>query len=120
MTRIFQRWAAGAAIMAALCTISACSGPIGDTYANAEAIPLSDAWRDWVVVGSLGTGGPFRLVDIQHCELDQPCTFSHRGQSHTYQKFYGYRLVVLRLEDARQQESHVVLRGAQPAANTPG
>jgi len=93
--------------------IAACSSPIGEHYSDVDAIGLSETWRDWVVVGRFGPTGPFTLVGIKSCEVSEPCSFSHNGQGHTYNKFYGYKLAVLRLEDQQGQVSHVVLRSEQ-------
>lgn len=92
--------------------LTACSSPIGEHYADVDAIGLSESWEDWVVVGRFGPNGPFTLVDVKRCEVSEPCSFSHDGQGHTYNRFYGYELTVLRLEDAQGKVSHVVLRSA--------
>jgi len=91
----------------------ACSNPIGERFSDVDAIEMSATWQDWVVVGRFGPSGPFTLTDFKHCEVDKPCSFSHNGQGHTYDKFDGYRLAVLRLEDSDGQVSHVVLRSTQ-------
>jgi len=98
------------ALLAALVFPAACSSPIGERFADVDAIGMSDTWRDWVIVGSFGPGGPFELTEIKACEIDEPCSFSHNGQSHTYERFYGYQLTVLRLEGPHDEVSHVVLR----------
>ena len=38
---------------------------------------------------------------------------AHYAQGHTYNKFYGYKLTVLRLESGNGEVSHVVLRSKE-------
>ena len=78
-------------IILAVFTAVACSGP----------------------VGRFGPSGPFRLVEFNECDWSEPCSFSHDGQGHTYNKFYGYKLTILRLESGNGEVSHVVLRSKQ-------
>lgn len=89
--------------------LSGC-GPLGEDFTDVDAIAMSETWQDWVVVGRFGPKGPFELVDFKECEVSEPCSFSHDGQGHTYNKFYGYKLTVLRLEGPQGEVSHVVLR----------
>lgn len=99
-------------LVIALCGF-ACSGPQGEQFADVDAITLSDTWHEWVVVGHFGSSGPFTVREVKYCATSQPCSFSHRGQSHTYQKFTGYELTVLRLEGSSGEIAHVVLRSAE-------
>ena len=94
------------------CALSACS-PIGEKFADVDAIGMSDTWEDWVVVGRFGPKGPFTLVDMKECNWSQPCNFSHEGQGHTYEKFDDFKLTILRLEGPQGQVSHVVLRSKE-------
>ena len=96
-----------------LLPVAACTTPIGEGYTDVDAIGISKTWRDWVVVGKFGPTGPFTLVDIKRCEVSEPCNFSHEGQGHTYSKFDGFKLTVLRLENPQGHVSHVVLRSKQ-------
>ena len=93
--------------------IAGCSGPIGEEFEDVDAIGLSETWQDWVVVGRFGPKGPFELVEIKTCDVNAPCSFSHQGQAHTYNKFYGFKITVLRLESPEGMVSHVVLRSKQ-------
>jgi hypothetical protein len=93
--------------------LSACSNPIGEKFADVGSIEKSRTWSDWVVVGRFGPTGPFVLTEVTTCEVDEPCTFSHNGQGHSYDGFDGYSLTVLRLEAPDGQVSHVVLRSKQ-------
>ncbi len=94
-----------------------CADPRGEQYADVDAIGMSETWEDWVIIGSFGASavdqGPFTLTDIKYCEVSEPCSFSHRGQGHTYNKFFGYELAVLRLENSSGKIAHVVLRSAE-------
>lgn len=99
-------------ILILACALCGCS-PIGEQFADVDAIAMSDTWKDWVVVGKFGPNGPFTLVDMKECGWSQPCNFSHEGQGHTYDKFYDFRLTVLRLEGPQGQVSHVVLRSKE-------
>ncbi|MDH3378670.1 MAG: hypothetical protein OEQ39_17240 [Gammaproteobacteria bacterium] len=101
------------AIAILMLSLTGCSDPIGEHFSDVDAIGMSETWRDWVIVGRFGPSGPFTLVDFKSCEVDEPCNFSHNGQGHTYDEFYGYKLTVLRLEDSEGQVSHVVLRSKQ-------
>lgn len=101
-----------AALLLILST-TACHNPIGEEYSDADAITSSEFWQDWVIIGSFGVPGPFQLVDIQECEINEPCHFSHNAQNHTYDKFYGYRLKVLTLKSPDGESSHVVLRSKE-------
>ena len=94
----------------AVSTVVGCSNPIGEDFRDVDSIGLSETWKDWVVVGRFGPTGPFELVEVKECEFSEPCSFSHGGQGHTYNKFYGYRLTILRLESPNGEVSHVVLR----------
>ena len=93
--------------------LSACSGRIGEHFADVDAIGVSETWQDWIVVGRFGPKGPFELVEIKEREASEPCSFSHEGQGHTYNKFHDFKLTVLRLEGPEGQVSHVVLRSEQ-------
>ncbi len=93
--------------------IVGCSGPIGEDFRDVDTIGMSETWKDWLVVGRFGPEGPFELVDFKQCEYSEPCSFSHDGQAHTYNKFYGYKLTVLRLESPNGEVSHVVLRSKE-------
>ena len=93
--------------------IVGCSGPIGEDFRDVDTISMSETWKDWLVVGRFGPEGPFELVDFKQCEYSEPCSFSHDGQGHTYNKFYGYKLTVLRLESPNGEVSHVVLRSKE-------
>lgn len=97
-------------ILSALVSIAGCSSPIGEEFQDVDSIGMSRAWDDWVIVGRFGPNGPFKLVEIKECEFSEPCSFSHEGTGHTYDKFYGYKLTILRLESANGEVSHVVLR----------
>lgn len=96
-----------------LVVAAACWSPIGAHYPDADAIAMSRTWKDWVVVGQFGPPGPFTLVDFKECEVNEPCTFSHNGLGHTYNKFNQFRLAVLRLEGPGGEISHVVLRSKE-------
>jgi hypothetical protein len=106
------------AIVIALSCISACSGPIGEKFQDVNSIGMSKTWDDWVIVGRFGPNGPFELVEFKECEYSEPCSFSHDGTSHTYDKFYGYKLTILRLESDDGEVSHVVLRGKEKQYST--
>ena len=93
--------------------IVGCSGPIGEDFRDVDSIGKSETWQDWVVVGRFGPEGPFELAEFKECEYSEACSFSHNGQSHTYNKFYGYELTVLRLEGPNGEVSHVVLRSKE-------
>ncbi len=93
--------------------MSGCSNPIGKEFQDVDAIESSETWQDWVVVGEFGPTGPFTLVDIKSCDVSEPCSFSHDSQSHTYDKFYGFKLIVLKLQSPQGPISHVVLRSRQ-------
>jgi len=93
--------------------IMGCSGPIGEEFRDVDSIGFSETWRDWVVVGRFGPRGPFKLVDMKTCDVSEPCSFSHEGQGHTYNNFYGFKITVLRLEGPGETVSHVVLRSRQ-------
>lgn len=96
-----------------LLLMSACSNPIGEEFQNVEGIESSETWQDWVVVGKFGPAGPFALVEIKSCDVSEPCSFSHDSQSHTYDKFSGFKLTVLKLQSSQGSISHVVLRSRQ-------
>lgn len=96
-----------------LLLVVACSGPIGEKFADVDAIAMSETWKEWVVVGRFGPKGPFRVADVKRCEVDEPCTFSHDGTGHTYDNFRHYKLTVLRLEGPHGEVSHVVLRSRE-------
>ena len=93
--------------------VAGCSSPIGEEFRDVDSIGMSETWRDWVVVGRFGPSGLFELVEFKECDYSEPCSFSHYGQGHTYNKFYGYKLTVLRLESGNGEVSHVVPRGKQ-------
>ncbi len=93
--------------------IVGCSDPVGENFTDVDSIGMSETWKDWLVVGRFGPEGSFELVDIKQCEYSEPCSFSHDGQAHTYNKFYGYKLTVLRLESPNGEVSHVVLRSKE-------
>ena len=97
----------------AVLAIVGCSGPIGEDFTDVDSIGMSKTWKDWVVVGRFGPEGPFELVELKECDYSEACNFSHNGQSHTYNKFYGYKLTVLRLENPNGEVSHVVLRSKE-------
>ena len=84
----------------ALVAIAGCSGPIGENFQDVDSIGMSETWDAWVIVGRFGTNGPFELAEIKECDYSEPCSFSHNGTGHTYDKFYGYKLTILRLEGA--------------------
>lgn len=90
-----------------------CSSPIGEDFRDVDSIGMSETWKDWVVVGRFGPTGPFELVEFKECDYSEPCNFSHDGQGHTYDKFHGYKLTILRLESANAEVSHVVLRSRE-------
>ena len=96
----------------AICALAivACGGPVGEKFDDIDAILGSKHWSDWVLVGRFGPEGPFRVVDVQRCDVSEPCRFVHEGQSHTYEGFTHYALVVLKLESRDGAVSHVVLR----------
>ncbi len=100
-------------VILAVLTAVACSGPVGEKFRDVDSIGMSETWNDWVVVGRFGPSGPFRLVEFKECDWSEPCSFSHDGQGHTYNKFYGYKLTVLRLESGNGEVSHVVLRSKE-------
>ncbi len=90
-----------------------CSSPIGEDFEDFDAIAFSETWRDWVIVGRFGPDGPFEVAAVKSCAVGEPCSFSHKGQGHTYSIFYGYKLTILRLESDAGAVSHVVLRSKQ-------
>ena len=96
-----------------LALLASCSGPIGNSYPDVDALVMAPEWQDWVVVGAFGPKGPFTLVETQLCEANAPCNFSHIGQGHVYQGFDDFELMVLRLESADGDVSHIVLRGKE-------
>lgn len=100
-------------LAAMLVLLSACTDPVGERYSSVDAIPRSDTWEDWVVVGRFGSTGPFTLVDVKYCGVGDPCSFSHDGQGHTYERFQHYKLAVLQLRNEQNQFSHVVLRSEE-------
>jgi len=87
-----------------------CTNPIGEEFRDVDSIGMSETWNDWVVVGRFGPKGPFALFNYEECDYSEPCSFSHDGQGYTYNKFYGYKMTVLRLESPNGEVSHVVLR----------
>ena len=93
--------------------VTACGGPIGERFADVDALAMSTRWNGWVVVGRFGPQGPFRVVDVKRCAVSEPCSFAHQGQGHTYEGFTHYALVVLRLEGAGGAVSHLVLRSRE-------
>ena len=97
----------------ALFSLVGCSNPIGEEFRDVDSIGMSETWNEWVVVGRFGPKGPFTLVDYKQCEFSEPCNFSHHGQGHTYNNFFGYKLTVLRLESPNGDVSHVVLRSKE-------
>ncbi len=97
----------------AVFAVVACSGPIGEEFRDVDSIGMSETWKDWVVVGRFGPKGPFELVEFKECDYSEPCSFSHEAQGHTYNKFYGYKLTILRLESPNAEVSHVVLRSRE-------
>ncbi len=99
-------------ILAVFCVVG-CSNPIGEEFRDVDSIGMSETWKDWIVVGRFGAKGPFELVEFKECEFSEPCNFSHNGQGHTYNEFYGYKLTVLRLESPNGEVSHVVLRSKE-------
>jgi len=99
-------------ILAVLAVIG-CSSPIGEDFRDVDSIGMSETWKEWIVVGRFGPMGPFELVEVKECEFSEPCNFSHNGQGHTYNEFYGYKLTVLRLESPNGEVSHVVLRSKE-------
>ncbi len=100
-------------LMLAVFALTGCSNPIGEDFRDVDSIGMSETWKEWIVVGSFGPKGPFELVAFKECEYSEPCSFSHGGQGHTYDEFYGYRLTVLRLESPNGEVSHVVLRSKE-------
>ncbi len=99
--------------MLAVFAVIACSTPIGEDFRDVDSIGMSETWKEWVVVGKFGPKGPFELVEFKECESSEPCSFSHNGQAHTYNQFYGYKLTILRLEGPNGEASHVVLRSKE-------
>lgn len=97
----------------AVFAVVGCSGPIGEEFRDVDSIGMSETWKEWVVVGRFGPEGPFELVEFKECGYSEPCSFSHEGQGHTYNKFYGYKLTILRLESSNAEVSHVVLRSRE-------
>ncbi len=97
----------------AIFAVAGCSNPVGEKFRDVDSIGMSETWKDWVVVGRFGPMGPFKLVEFKECDYSEPCSFSHDGQGHSYDKFHGYRLTILRLESPSGEVSHVVLRGKQ-------
>lgn len=95
-----------------LLLLTACFSPLGERFPDVDAISMSETWEDWVIVGQFGPEGPFTLADVKYCAVSEPCSFFHNGQSHRYEKFYGFELTVLELRDAEDQLTHVVLRSA--------
>jgi hypothetical protein len=93
--------------------VAGCSNPIGEKFRDVDSIGMSETWRDWIVVGRFGPMGPFELVEFKECAYSEPCSFSHDGQGHSYDKFHGYKLTILRLESANGEVSHVVLRSRE-------
>lgn len=93
-----------------LLPITGFSNPVGEEFADVDAITISNSWNDWVVVGRFGPEGPFHLVDFKSCDHNKACSFSHNGQGQTYSGFDGYQLTVLRLENVLGEVTHVVLR----------
>lgn len=94
-------------------TVAGCTNPIGEEFRDVDSIGMSETWKDWVVVGRFGPKGPFALVEYKECDYSEPCNFSHDSQGHTYDKFYGYKMTILRLESSNGEVSHVVLRSKQ-------
>ncbi len=90
-----------------------CTNPVGEQFEDFGGVVLSKNWSDWVIVGRFGAGGPFKVTDITACDINMPCSFIHNGQKHTYGQFYGYRITILRLEDALGAENHLVLRSKE-------
>jgi len=109
--KLMRNWLVLALISCA--GVVACYGPIGEEFQDVDAIGMSETWKDWVIVGRFGPNGPFELVDFKECEYSEPCSFSHDGTGHTYDKFYGYKMTILRLESQNGEVSHVVLRGKE-------
>lgn len=91
-------------------SVGGCSNPIGEEFQHIDSIGMSKTWNDWVIVGRFDPNGPFELVEINKCEYSEPCSLSHNGTGHTYDKFYGFKRTVLRLESPHGEVSHVVLR----------
>lgn len=102
------RVAAGFLLLAL--SLSGCFGPIGEQFNDIDQITLSKSWQDWVVVGRFGPQGPFKLTDVKYCDYNEPCSFTHNGQGHSYEQFTNFKLAVLRLESRQGEVSHVVLR----------
>jgi hypothetical protein len=98
------------AVLTACAGLAGCFGPIGEEFQDVDAIGMSATWDDWVIVGRFGPNGPFELVDFKECDYSEPCSFSHDGTGHTYDRFYGYKMTILRLESDNGDVSHVVLR----------
>jgi len=96
-----------------LLAVVGCSNPIGEDFRDVDSIGMSETWKDWVVVGRFGPEGPFELVEFKECDWSEACNFSHTGTGHTYNKFYGYKLTILRLESGNGEVSHVVLRSKE-------
>ncbi len=96
-----------------LLAVVGCSNPIGEDFRDVDSIGMSESWKDWVVVGRFGPEGPFELVEFKECDWSEACNFSHAGTGHTYNKFYGYKLTILRLESGNGEVSHVVLRSKE-------
>ena len=94
--------------------LTACDTRVGEVFRDVDSIGLSETWRGWVVIGRFGPQGPFKVVDVKSCGVSEPCSFSHAGQGHTYDKFHGYKITILRLEGPQGAISHVVLRSEQP------
>jgi hypothetical protein len=108
-----RRCSATAALIVLLCSATGCHNPIGENFSSADAIVTSDFWQDFVIIGAFGEPGPFELVEIIECDINEPCSFSHNDQNHTYDKFYGFRLVVLKLQTPGGDIAHVVLRSRE-------
>ncbi len=62
-------------------------------------------------MGASDRTGHSNWCKSKECDYSEPCSFSHEGRGHTYDKFYGYRITILRLESGKGEVSHVVLRG---------
>ncbi len=100
------------AAIALLC-LCGCSSPIGEEFADVDAIGMSNTWRGWVVIGKFGADGPFRVIGVKSCDVSEACSFSHNGAGHTYEGFIGYEIKVVRLEGANGEVAHVVLRSEE-------
>ena len=113
MLLLKRRYWQVAAALSAIVSVAGCSGPIGEDFQDVDSIGMSETWSEWVIVGRFGPNGPFELMEYKECDYSEPCSFSHNGTGHTYNKFYGFKLTILRLESSNGAVSHVVLRSKE-------